>query len=266
MPSFRTTRRVRHSAADMFDLVSDVERYPEFLPLCQGLRVRRRSTDAQGRDVIVADMDVGYRAIRETFTSRITLDRSQMTILVEYVDGPFRQLENKWGFKDEETPSGTPRCAVRRPPGRHTARRAPGCGRWASPSRVWGWRGVWGRSQLAWPPNLTLSPPWPEPFGCCAGVREEAGPGGIGKARPHPQHVRQPTRFPWRPRRTPTRRWPSVRLPRPPPRLPPRPCPLLPPAAQAWSPPHACWMPRRRWRTRGRGWRQRARAWRRRRG
>ena len=112
MPSFRTTRRVRHSAADMFDLVSDVERYPEFLPLCQGLRIRRRSTDAQGRDVIVADMDVGYRAIRETFTSRVTLDRPKMTILVEYVDGPFSQLENRWTFRDEDSTNGQLRCAV----------------------------------------------------------------------------------------------------------------------------------------------------------
>ncbi len=101
MPSFRTKRRVRHSAQNMFDLVADVERYPEFLPLCQGLRVRRRSTNSQGCDVIVADMDVGYRAIRETFTSRVTLDRQKLEILVEYVDGPFRHLENRWTFRTE---------------------------------------------------------------------------------------------------------------------------------------------------------------------
>ena len=89
----------------MFDLGADVEHYPEFLPLCQGLRVRRRSTNAQGYDVILADMDVGYRAIRETFTSRVTLDRQKLEILVEYVDGPFRHLENRWSFKDEQTGS-----------------------------------------------------------------------------------------------------------------------------------------------------------------
>jgi coenzyme Q-binding protein COQ10 len=112
MPSFRTTRRVRHSAADMFALVADVERYPEFLPLCQDLRVRRRVSDAQGREVIVADMEVGYRAIRETFTSRVTLDRQSLGILVEYVDGPFRHLENRWTFRDEDAPNGAARCAV----------------------------------------------------------------------------------------------------------------------------------------------------------
>jgi coenzyme Q-binding protein COQ10 len=74
--------------------------------------VRRRTTDAQGREVIVADMEVGYRAIRETFTSRVTLDRPKLEILVEYVDGPFRHLENRWTFKDEATPSGGPRSAI----------------------------------------------------------------------------------------------------------------------------------------------------------
>jgi coenzyme Q-binding protein COQ10 len=112
MPSFRTTRRVRHSAQDMFALVADVETYPQFLPLCQALRVRRRTTTAEGKEVIVADMEVGYRAIRETFTSRVTLDAANLQILVEYVDGPFRHLENRWTFKDEPTPDGSPRCAV----------------------------------------------------------------------------------------------------------------------------------------------------------
>ena len=110
MPSFRSIRRVRHSPADMFDLVADVEAYPKFLPLCQGLRVRRRATDEKGVEVIVADMEVGYRAIRETFTSRVTLDRASRTILVEYVDGPFRHLENRWTFRDEG--KDQPTCAV----------------------------------------------------------------------------------------------------------------------------------------------------------
>ncbi len=110
MPSFRTTRRVRHSAADMFDLVADVEAYPKFLPLCQGMRVRRRITNDKGQDVILAEMEVGYRAIRETFTSRVTLDRASLAILVEYVDGPFQSLENRWVFRDQD--KGTPACNV----------------------------------------------------------------------------------------------------------------------------------------------------------
>ena len=61
----------------MFDLVADVERYPQFVPLCQSLRVRKRAEAREGREVIVADMTVAYKFIRETFTSRVTLDREQ---------------------------------------------------------------------------------------------------------------------------------------------------------------------------------------------
>lgn len=100
MPTFQTARRVAHSAQEMFDLVADVEKYPEFLPMCTGLRIRERRQDSQGRDVIIAAMSVGYKAIRETFTSQVTLDRAARKILVEYIDGPFRYLENVWTFSD----------------------------------------------------------------------------------------------------------------------------------------------------------------------
>jgi coenzyme Q-binding protein COQ10 len=83
----------------MFDLVADVERYPEFVPLCESLRVRRRSQSGEGIESLVADMSVGYKAIRESFTSRVTLDRARLRIDVEYVDGPFRYLENRWVFR-----------------------------------------------------------------------------------------------------------------------------------------------------------------------
>ena len=98
MPQFRTKRRVQHSAADMFDLVADVEKYPEFVPLCQALRVRRRSEDAEGIETIVAEMTVAYKVMRETFTSRVMLDRPNLQILVEYLDGPFSRMENRWDF------------------------------------------------------------------------------------------------------------------------------------------------------------------------
>ena len=108
MPTHRTTRRVRHRAQEMFDLVADVERYPEFLPMCTGLIVRRRTQDANGRDVIVAAMSVGYKAIRETFTSRVTLDRAKSEILVEYIDGPFSKLVNRWTFEDQADANAAP--------------------------------------------------------------------------------------------------------------------------------------------------------------
>jgi coenzyme Q-binding protein COQ10 len=107
MPSFRTTRQVRHSPIEMFNLVADVESYPEFLPLCEDLRIRRRAQSDDGIETLVAEMSVGYKAIRETFTTRVTLDEPRLRILVEYVEGPFSYLENRWSFKPD--PAG---CAV----------------------------------------------------------------------------------------------------------------------------------------------------------
>ena len=86
----------------MFDLVADVEHYPEFVPLCRSLKVRNRSTDTGGRQVIVADMTVAYKLIYETFTSRVTLDRKRLEILVEYLEGPFRKMNNRWQFHPAE--------------------------------------------------------------------------------------------------------------------------------------------------------------------
>jgi coenzyme Q-binding protein COQ10 len=100
MPSFRVTRTVRHSAQQMYDLVADVERYPEFLPLCESLRVLRRQPGPDGGQVLIAEMGVGYKAIRERFTTRVTLDPAGHRIVAEYIDGPFRHLENRWTFKE----------------------------------------------------------------------------------------------------------------------------------------------------------------------
>jgi coenzyme Q-binding protein COQ10 len=85
----------------MFDLVADVEHYPQFVPLCRSLEVRRRTKDSEGRDVIVADMTIAYKLIRETFSSRVTLDRPKLEILVEYLEGPFQKMNNRWSFRPE---------------------------------------------------------------------------------------------------------------------------------------------------------------------
>jgi coenzyme Q-binding protein COQ10 len=92
----------------MFDLVADVDHYPEFVPLCRSLKVRRRTQDGEGRDVIVADMTVAYKIVRETFTSRVTLDRQKREILVEYLEGPFQRMNNRWTFN----PAGDRACDV----------------------------------------------------------------------------------------------------------------------------------------------------------
>ena len=100
MPQFSSKRRVPHNASDMFDLVADVDKYPQFVPLCESLRVRRRTTDDEGVEVLVADMTVAYKLVRETFTSRVTLERAKLSILVEYLDGPFKRMENRWRFRE----------------------------------------------------------------------------------------------------------------------------------------------------------------------
>jgi coenzyme Q-binding protein COQ10 len=99
MPRFNSRRRVNHSAPQMFDLVADVERYPEFVPLCQSLKVRQRNAGPNGTEVVIADMTVSFKLVRETFTSRVTLDRPNLNILVEYLRGPFSKLENRWTFE-----------------------------------------------------------------------------------------------------------------------------------------------------------------------
>jgi coenzyme Q-binding protein COQ10 len=93
------TRRVPFSAKQMFAIVADVESYPQFLPLCEGLAVRSR--EEQGTDsVLIATMSVGYRSITESFTSRVTLKPDASEIHVAYLDGPFTHLDNRWRFTD----------------------------------------------------------------------------------------------------------------------------------------------------------------------
>ena len=108
MPQFSTTRTVRHAAANMFDLVADVERYPEFVPLCRSLKVRKRIAEPEGVEILIADMTVAYKLVRESFVSRVTLDRPNLQILVEYLQGPFSRLENRWSFH----PTGERTCTV----------------------------------------------------------------------------------------------------------------------------------------------------------
>ena len=108
MPQFSTKRRVRHSASDMFDLVTDMEKYPEFVPLCTSLRVRRRTEKGEGISIVIAEMTVAYKFMHQTFVTRDTLDRPTLTILVEYLEGPFSHLQNRWVFH----PTGDRGCEV----------------------------------------------------------------------------------------------------------------------------------------------------------
>ena len=100
MPSFEKRHVVPYTARQMYALVADVERYPEFLPMCESLAVRRREV-VDGCEVLTATMSVGYKAFKESFTSRVTLMPRDSQILVAYLDGPFRRLENRWRFVPE---------------------------------------------------------------------------------------------------------------------------------------------------------------------
>lgn len=92
-------RIVRYSADQMYDLVADIVKYPDFIPWCVGMRVREgRVVDGSGE--LVADMIVRFNVFRETFRSRVRLHKPAHTIDVDYLDGPFRRLENHWRFED----------------------------------------------------------------------------------------------------------------------------------------------------------------------
>jgi coenzyme Q-binding protein COQ10 len=99
MPKFNSRRPVKHSAPQMFDLVADVERYPEFVPFCSALKVRQRTPNPDGTEIVVCEMTVSFKLVRETFITRVTLDRANLKILVEYLQGPFSNLENRWTFE-----------------------------------------------------------------------------------------------------------------------------------------------------------------------
>jgi coenzyme Q-binding protein COQ10 len=96
MPNHAERRHLPYRPQQLFDLVADVERYPEFLPWCVGARIRSR-TERE----IVADLMIGFRLIRERFTSRVTLDRERNRIDVAYTEGPFKYLNNHWIFEPD---------------------------------------------------------------------------------------------------------------------------------------------------------------------
>lgn len=96
MPKHKEERFLPYSPEQIFDLVADVSRYPEFLPWCVGARIVRREGD-----VLYADLMVGFKMIREKFTSKVTLARPDR-IEVEYLNGPFRYLKNQWLFVEKD--------------------------------------------------------------------------------------------------------------------------------------------------------------------
>ena len=98
MPDFLTHRHVAHSVDEMFSLVADVERYPEFLPFCQGLAIRSRR-ERDDMELLTTDMTVAHLMFRQTFRSFVTLDRANTRILIAADDGPLRRLDGCWTFR-----------------------------------------------------------------------------------------------------------------------------------------------------------------------
>lgn len=106
MPTHRETRQLPYTPEQVFALVADVEKYPEFLPWCVACRIKQRETPTR----FTADMAIGFKMVREKFTSRVTLEppaaSSHGKITVEYLDGPFKYLINTWQFKPHTTTTG----------------------------------------------------------------------------------------------------------------------------------------------------------------
>ena len=92
MPTHAEKKKLPYSPEQLFDLVADIERYPEFLPWCVGARIRERNGN-----LILGDLLIGYKMLRERFTSRVELTRPDR-IDVSYSEGPFKYLNNHWLF------------------------------------------------------------------------------------------------------------------------------------------------------------------------
>jgi coenzyme Q-binding protein COQ10 len=103
MPAFATKHPVAYSAQQMFDLVADVEAYPQFLPMCTALSVTSRTDSNDGGQDLIARMSVGYKSISESFTTRVEIRPGPRIINASYIDGPFRYLGNRWSFHEADS-------------------------------------------------------------------------------------------------------------------------------------------------------------------
>ncbi len=99
MQTVKVTRESPFTAQQMFDLITDVDRYNEFIPYCTASRTRNR-TDSE----MLGDLAIGYKFLRETYTSKISMADAPLTVTVKQAKGPFRHLFNEWQFVD--TPNG----------------------------------------------------------------------------------------------------------------------------------------------------------------
>ena len=99
MPTHTEKRIMPYTAKQMYDLVADVETYPDFLPWCAATRIRKVTKDSHNT-ITEADLIIAFKVFRERFGSRVTLKAEKFSIDVEYLDGPFKYLNNHWIFRD----------------------------------------------------------------------------------------------------------------------------------------------------------------------
>ncbi len=102
MPTHSEIRHVPYTAAQMYDLVADVPKYPEFLPWTAAARIRSK-TDQGDHVVMLADLVISFKVFRETFGSQVTLWAGEQRIDTEYLDGPFKHMISNWAFEDVES-------------------------------------------------------------------------------------------------------------------------------------------------------------------
>ena len=100
MPTHSENRHMPYSARQMYELVADVQRYPEFLPWNSAARIRRRTERPDGATVLEADLVISFKVFREKFGSRATLWPAENRLDIEYLDGPFKYLKSWWRFVD----------------------------------------------------------------------------------------------------------------------------------------------------------------------
>ncbi|MGL4310003.1 MAG: type II toxin-antitoxin system RatA family toxin [Paracoccaceae bacterium] len=100
MPTHAETRKLPYTAQQMYDLVADIARYPEFLPWTAAARIRSRMPRPDGAEVVEADLVISFKVFRERFGSRVVLFPGVKRIETEYLDGPFKHMKSDWAFRD----------------------------------------------------------------------------------------------------------------------------------------------------------------------
>jgi coenzyme Q-binding protein COQ10 len=102
MPTHSEIRVLPYTAQQMYDLVADVAKYPQFLPWCAAARVRSVTKQEDGSNLMKADLVISFKVFRERFGSNVVLYPAENRLEIEYLDGPFKYMKSSWEFADVE--------------------------------------------------------------------------------------------------------------------------------------------------------------------